>query len=160
MHVLLVAKDYRNKFSIEFINLVQERGLVVTWCNQLEVLAHQAVACFVTHCGWNSTLEALSLGVPMVTMPQLSDQPTNAKFVEELWQVGVKAKKNKEGIVTWDELEMCIKEFTAGETSEVIIKNATNWRKLVIRAVSLGGSSDKNIDEFVGKLVEGEGKKA
>ena len=44
IHILLVAKDYRNKFPIEFINLVQERGLVVPWCNQLEVLAHQAVA--------------------------------------------------------------------------------------------------------------------
>ena len=66
---------------------------------------------FVTHCGWNSTLEALSLGVPMVTMPQWSDQPTSVKFVEELWQVGVKAKKNKEGIVTRDELGMCIKEL-------------------------------------------------
>ena len=70
-----------------------------------------------------------------VTMPQLSDQPTNAKFVEELWQVGVKAKKNKERIVTWDELEMCIKEVTAGERSEEIVKYATKWRKFVIRAV-------------------------
>ncbi|KAM4115172.1 hypothetical protein ACJW30_04G128200 [Castanea mollissima] len=121
MHFLLVAKDSINKFPIEFINLAQERGLVVPWCNQLQVLAHQAVACF-------------------------SDQPTNAKFVEELWQVGVKAKKNKEGIVTRDELEMCIKGVTAGERSEEIIKKATNWRKLVIRAVSLGGSSDNNIE--------------
>ena len=160
MHFLLVAKDSINKFPIEFINSAQERGLVVPWCNQLQALAHQAVACFVTHCGWNSTLEALSLGVPMVAMPQWRDQPTNAKFVEELWQVGVKAKKNKEGIVTRDELEMCIKEVTAGERSEEIIKKAINWRKLVIRAVSLGGSSDNNINEFVGKLVKGEGKKA
>ena len=50
----------------------------------------------------------------------------NAKFMEELlWQVGVKAKKNKEGIVTWDELEMCIKEVTVGTRSEEIVKNAT-----------------------------------
>ncbi|XP_030940617.1 UDP-glycosyltransferase 74B1-like [Quercus lobata] len=155
MHFLLVAKDSISKFPIEFINSAQERGLVVPWCNQLQVLAHQAVACFVTHCGWNSTLEALSLGVPMVAMPQWSDQPTNAKFVEELWQVGVKAKKNKEGIVTRDELGMCIKGVTAGERSEEITKNATKWRELVIRAVSLDGSSDKNIEEFVGKLVKG-----
>uniref|UniRef100_A0A2N9GEW7 Glycosyltransferase n=1 Tax=Fagus sylvatica TaxID=28930 RepID=A0A2N9GEW7_FAGSY len=160
MHFLLVAKDSKNKLPMEFINSVKERGLVVPWCNQLEVLAHQSVACFVTHCGWNSTLEALSLGVPMVAMPQCCDQPTNAKFVEELWQVGIKAKKNKEGIVTRDELEMCIKEVTAGNKSEEIMKNATKWRKLVIRAVSLGGSSDKNIDEFVGKLVRGEGEQS
>ncbi|GMY24595.1 UDP-glycosyltransferase 74B1-like [Fagus crenata] len=160
MNFLLVAKDSKNKLPIEFINSVEERGLVVPWCNQLEVLAHRSVACFVTHCGWNSTLEALNLGVPMVAMPPWSDQPTNAKFVEELWQVGIKAKKNKEGIVTRDELEMCIKKVTAGNKSEQILKNATKWRKLVIRAVSLGGSSDKNVDEFVGKLVRGEGEQS
>ncbi|KAM3703818.1 hypothetical protein ACB094_04G129800 [Castanea mollissima] len=125
IYFLLVAKDSINKLPIKFINLALERGLVLPWCNQLEVLAHQVVACFVTHCGWNSTLEALSLGVPMVAMPQWSDQPTEAKFVEELWQVGVKAKKNKEGLVTRDELEMCIKEVTVGERSEGIVKNAT-----------------------------------
>ncbi|XP_030937214.1 UDP-glycosyltransferase 74E2-like [Quercus lobata] len=160
IYFLLVAKDSINKLLIEFINSAEERGLVVPWCNQLEVLAHQVVACFVTHCGWNSTLEALSLGVPMVAMPQWSDQPTNAKFVEELWQVGVKAKKNKEGLVTRDELEMCIKEVTVGERSEEIVKNATLMEKACNRAVSIGGSSDKNINEFVGKLMRGDGKKA
>lgn len=159
MNFLLVAKDSRNKLSIETVNSVEERGLVVPWCNQLEVLAHPAVGCFVTHCGWNSTMEALSLGVPMVALPQWSDQPTNAKFIEELWQVGVKAKKSKEGIVTRDELEICIREVMAGKKGEEIMMNATKWRKLIIGAVSLGGSSDKNIDDFVGKLVEGEGKK-
>ena len=74
--------------------------------------------------------------------------------------MGIKAKKNKEGIVTRDELEMCIKEVTVGKKSEEIMKNATKWRKLVIRAVSLGGSSDKNIDEFVSKLVRGEGEQS
>ena len=44
MHFLLVAKDSRNKLLIKFLNSVQERGLVVSWCNQLEVLAHQAMA--------------------------------------------------------------------------------------------------------------------
>lgn len=160
MHFLLVAKDSRDKMPIEFISSVEERGMVVAWCNQLEVLAHPAVGCFVTHCGWNSTLEALSLGVPMVALPQWSDQPTNAKFIEELWQVGVRAKKNEEGVVMRDELEMCIRKVTAGEKSEEIMKNATKWRELAITTVSPGGSSDKNIDVFVGKLVKGDGKEA
>ncbi|KAG2675795.1 hypothetical protein I3760_12G023100 [Carya illinoinensis] len=162
VHFLLVAKDSRDKFPSGFLNSVQGRGLIVPWCNQLEVLAHPAVGCFVTHCGWNSTLEALSIGVPMVALPQWSDQPTNAMFVEELWWVGVKAKKNKEGIVSRDELEMCIMEVMVGTKSEEIKENASKWRKLAIRAVSSGGSSDKNINEFVGKLMKekGVGKKA
>ncbi|CAJ1779664.1 unnamed protein product [Sphenostylis stenocarpa] len=68
-----------------------EKGLVVPWCSQLKVLAHEAVGCFVTHCGWNSTLEALCLGVPMVAMPQEADQSTNAKHIEDVWKVGTKA---------------------------------------------------------------------
>lgn len=65
-----------------------EKGLVVAWSPQLEVLANDAVGCFIRHCGWNSTLEALSLGVPMVAIPQWSDQTTNAKYVMDVWKIG------------------------------------------------------------------------
>uniref|UniRef100_A0A6N2MPJ9 Anthocyanidin 3-O-glucosyltransferase n=1 Tax=Salix viminalis TaxID=40686 RepID=A0A6N2MPJ9_SALVM len=67
-----------------------DTGLIIKWCPQLQVLAHISVGCFVTHCGWNSTLievyitEALSLGVPMVAMPQWTDQPTNAKYITDV----------------------------------------------------------------------------
>lgn len=64
--------------------------LIVRWAPQLEVLAHPAVRCFVTHCGWNSTLEALCMGMPTVGIPQWADQPTNAKYVEDVWRVGVR----------------------------------------------------------------------
>uniref|UniRef100_A0A3N7F902 Anthocyanidin 3-O-glucosyltransferase n=1 Tax=Populus trichocarpa TaxID=3694 RepID=A0A3N7F902_POPTR len=49
----------------------------------------------MTHCGWNSTLEALSLGVPMVAMPQWTDQPTNAKYITDVWHVGVRVNVNE-----------------------------------------------------------------
>ncbi|KAH9618178.1 hypothetical protein KSS87_003927 [Heliosperma pusillum] len=80
------------KLPINFIDNVVDKGLIVTWTEQLEVLANEAIGCFFTHCGWNSTLEALALGVPMIGMPQWTDQPTDAKLVEDVWKVGVTCK--------------------------------------------------------------------
>ncbi|KAM5570551.1 UDP-glycosyltransferase 74B1-like [Rosa sericea] len=151
-HFLWVVKESENKLPDEFLNAIGETGLVVTWCNQLEVLAHPAVGCFITHCGWNSTLEGLSLGMPMVGVPQWSDQPTNAKFVEELWGVGVRVKKNEEGLVTKDELEMCIREVMVGERSDQMKRNAMKWSEAAKRAVSVSGKSDENINDFIRKL--------
>ncbi|XP_057950741.1 UDP-glycosyltransferase 74B1-like [Malania oleifera] len=150
----VVKESERGKLPVKFVGSIGGMGLVVTWCDQLKVLAHQAVGCFITHCGWNSTLEGLSLGVPMVGMPQRVDQPTNAKFVE-VWNVGMRAKRDEEGIVSREELEMCIREVMDGERSEDIKRNAFNWRELAMRAVSTGGSSDNIINKFVEVLREG-----
>ncbi|KAI4354080.1 hypothetical protein L6164_002980 [Bauhinia variegata] len=68
-----------------------EKGLIVPWCPQLQVLAHEAVGCFVTHCRWNSTIEALSLGVPIVAIPQWTDQTTKAKYIMDVLKMGLRA---------------------------------------------------------------------
>ncbi|XVE80833.1 hypothetical protein DITRI_Ditri15bG0012100 [Diplodiscus trichospermus] len=107
------------------------------------------VDCFMTHCGWNSTLEALSLGVPMIAMPQWSDQPTNAKLVADVWQVGISVCKDENGVIRKEEIERCIREIMEGEKSVEVRKNSEKWKKLARDAVDEGGSSDKNIDEFV-----------
>ncbi|XP_077225505.1 UDP-glycosyltransferase 74F2-like [Tasmannia lanceolata] len=141
-----------NKLPNKFVEETREKGLVVNWCPQLEVLAHKAVGCFLTHCGWNSTLEALSLGVPLVAMPQWTDQPTNAKYVEEVWRVGVRAKLDEKGIVKREEVELSIKEVMEGENREEFKRYASKWRELAIEAVDEGGSSDKKIAEFIAIL--------
>lgn len=99
-------------------------------------------------------MEGLSLGVPMVCVTQWSDQPTNAKFVEEVWKVGVRAEKDEEGIVRRKELEKCIREVMVGERSGEMKNNASKWRDLAKVAVRLGGSSDTNVDQFVVKLLD------
>ncbi|XP_052167340.1 UDP-glucosyltransferase UGT13248-like [Oryza glaberrima] len=130
----------------------QERGLIVTWCPQLEVLAHPAVGCFVTHCGWNSTTEGLSAGVPMVAVPQWSDQTMNAKYIEDVWRVGVRVRPDGEGVVRKEELERCVREVMEGERSKEFMENANGWKEKARNAMCEGGSSDKNIVEFIAKI--------
>ncbi|KAK9138979.1 hypothetical protein Sjap_009573 [Stephania japonica] len=129
------------------------RGLIVTWCPQLEVLAHRAVGGFLTHCGWNSTLEALALQVPMVAMPQWTDQMTNAKFVQDVWKVGIRTTANDKGIVGREEIERCVVEVMEGERRVEIKKSLAQWNALAKEAVNEGGSSDKNIQAFAARLL-------
>ncbi|KAM3750069.1 hypothetical protein ACB098_04G009700 [Castanea mollissima] len=147
----VVRETETKKLPTNFIEETTGRGLVVTWCPQLEVLSHKAVGCFVTHCGWNSTLEALSLGVPLVAMPQWNDQTTNSKFVMDVWKIGIRVKVDDNGMVTREEIELCINEVM-GEKKEEMKRIAIKWKKLAIEALDEGGSSDKNIDEFVEKI--------
>ncbi|CAK7349213.1 unnamed protein product, partial [Dovyalis caffra] len=138
-----LSKDFAEESS---------KGLVVRWCSQLEVLAHEAVGCFVTHCGWNSSLEALSLGVPMVAMPNRTDQSTNAKYITDVWKMGIKAPVDEKGIARREIIESCLTEILEGEKGKEIKSNACRWKELAKEAVNQGGSSDTNIDEFVATL--------
>ncbi|QCE11099.1 pathogen-inducible salicylic acid glucosyltransferase [Vigna unguiculata] len=128
-----------------------EKGLVVRWCSQLRVLAHEAVGCFVTHCGWNSTLEALCLGVPMIAMPQEADQSTNAKHIEDVWKVGIRASVDGKH-VTREVLKHCIREVMDSERGKEMKRNAMQWKTLASSAVGEGGSSRTNISDFLNTL--------
>ncbi|XP_028094405.1 crocetin glucosyltransferase, chloroplastic-like [Camellia sinensis] len=87
---------------------LKKRGIIVSWRSQVEVLSHPSVGCFVAHCGWNSSAESLVFGIPVVCLPQFSDQPTNAKLLEDEYKTGVRATKNEEGAVEADEIKRCI----------------------------------------------------
>ena len=152
-YFLWVVRDAEEKkLPNNFLQETAEKGLVVSWCPQLEVLAHKAIGCFMTHCGWNSTLEALSLGVPMIAMPQWSDQTTNAKNIMDVWKVGIRVKVDEKGIGTKEEIELCIREVIEGERGKEMKRNSMKWKELTKEAVNEDGSSDKNIEEFVTKL--------
>ena len=148
----VVRESECKKLPSNFLQEIVEKGLVVSWCPQLEVLAHKAIGCFMTHCGWNSTLEALSLGVPMIAMPQWMDQTTNAKYIMDVWKVGVRIKVDEKGIVTKEEIELCIREVIGGDRGKEMKRNLMKWMELAKEAVDKDGSSDKNIDEFVAKI--------
>jgi len=137
-----------------FLEETSERGKVVKWSPQEEVLAHPSLVCFITHCGWNSSIEALSLGVPMLTFPAWGDQVTNAKFLVDVFGVGIRLGysmiENK--FVTRDEVKKCLLEATIGEKAEDLKQNAIKWKKMAEEAVAIGGSSDRNLDEFLEEI--------
>ncbi|KAI9111228.1 hypothetical protein K1719_017839 [Acacia pycnantha] len=149
----VVKESEMPKLPKDFLDISQGKGLVVTWCTQLQVLNHEAVGCFLTHCGWNSTVEAVSLGVPMVAVPQWTDQPTDAKYIKDVWKIGVKAEADEKGLVRRETVKKCIEEVMHGERGKEMKMNALKLKTLALKACDEGGSSDKNIDDFVASLA-------
>ncbi|KAK6161664.1 hypothetical protein DH2020_005045 [Rehmannia glutinosa] len=135
---------------------LEKQGMIVPWCSQVEVLSHKAVGCFVTHCGWNSSMEGLASGVPMVLFPLWSDQGTNAKLMEEDGKIGVRVAANGDGIVEGDEIVRCLENVMGeGEKGVELRSKAKEWKNLAKEAVMEGGSSDVNLRVFLDHVVGG-----
>ncbi|KAF7112595.1 hypothetical protein RHSIM_Rhsim01G0136400 [Rhododendron simsii] len=132
---------------------LEQLGMIVPWCSQVEVLSHPSLGCFVSHCGWNSSLESLVSGVPVVAFPLWSDQGTNAKLIKDVWQTGVRVTANKEGLVEGEEIKRCIEiVMGGGDRAEEMRRNARKWRDLARVAAKEGGSSDTNLKNFLNEV--------
>ncbi|KAF7006099.1 hypothetical protein CFC21_021165 [Triticum aestivum] len=149
----VVRSNEVHKLSEEVKAKCEKNGLIVSWCPQLEVLAHKAIGCFVTHCGWNLTLEAVVCGVPIVGIPHWADQPTIAKYVESAWDMGVRVRKSETGFLRSEEVGRCIREVMDGERKNEYKRNATKLMQKAKEAMREGGSSDKHIAEFAAKYL-------
>jgi len=149
----VVRPNEAQKLPGDLHDKCSEKGLIVSWCPQLEVLAHKATGCFLTHCGWNSTTEAIVAGVPVVAMPQSADQMTIAKYVESAWGIGVRIRLDDKGALSRGEVERCIREVMDGERKGEYRRNVEKWMDKAKAAMQEGGSSDKNIAEFAAKYL-------
>ncbi|KAL0413837.1 UNVERIFIED_CONTAM: UDP-glycosyltransferase 86A2 [Sesamum radiatum] len=89
LHSDIIGWNRNDAFPDGFEDIVKDKGLIVPWCNQNMVLSSPATGGFLTHCGWNSVLESIWYGVPMICYPFLVDQPTNRKLVVDDWKIGV-----------------------------------------------------------------------
>ncbi|KAI3806296.1 hypothetical protein L1987_22195 [Smallanthus sonchifolius] len=147
---LWVVRDSEQVGRLSKTEQLQKQGMIVNWCFQVAVLNNRSIGCFVTHCGWNSTVEALAAGVPLVVFPQWSDQPTNAKMVEDVWKTGVRVKRReRDEVVEGREIYRCVEMVMARDDSGEIRRNAHKWQDLATEALNNGGSSTINLQAFL-----------
>jgi UDP:flavonoid glycosyltransferase YjiC (YdhE family) len=97
-----------------------DAGRIVPWTDQLRVLCHPSVGVFFTHCGMNSTLEAVYAGVPMLTLPIAFDQPTNSRLVAEVWKtgVGLRDMAQADGVVGREEIAAAVERLIRPDAAE------------------------------------------
>lgn len=143
----------QNKIAIDLLPKYAT-GKVVQWSPQEQVLAHPSVACFVTHCGWNSTMESLTSGMPVVAFPQWGDQVTDAVYLVDVFKTGVRMCRGEaeNRVIPREEVEKCLLEAISGPKAEEMKKNALKWKEVAEAAVAEGGSSDRNLQEFVDEV--------
>ncbi|PON87604.1 UDP-glucuronosyl/UDP-glucosyltransferase [Trema orientale] len=125
----------------ELAEATRERGYMVGWAPQEEVLAHPAVGGFLTHSGWNSTLESIVAGVPMICWPYFADQNINSRFVSEVWKIGLDMKDVCDRKV----VEKMVSDLMV-ERREEIEKSTAEMARLAKKSVNEGGSSYCNLE--------------
>lgn len=128
-----------------FDRAVEGRGKVIPWAPQQEVLAHSAVGGFWTHNGWNSTLESISEGLPMICMPQFADQMMNTRYVEAAWGVGFEL----EGELERNKIDEAIRNLMQGSRGEEMRERARQLKKKVSSCLESGGSSVLAINKLI-----------
>ncbi|XP_057981754.1 7-deoxyloganetic acid glucosyl transferase-like [Malania oleifera] len=131
----------------ELLEGTQERGYMVGWAPQDEVLGHAAVGGFLTHSGWNSTLESLVVGVPMICWSYFADQQVNSRFVSEVWKLGLDMKDTCDRVIV-DKLVRDLMEVRRDE----FVRSADEMARLARSCLAEGGSSYCNLNRLIEDL--------
>ncbi|KAK1428857.1 hypothetical protein QVD17_17697 [Tagetes erecta] len=139
-----------------FEKRVEGKGLVVRdWAPQLEVLAHIATGGFMSHCGWNSSMESITMGVPIAAWPMHSDQPRNATLITDVLKIGVNVGDwGRDGeVVTSLVIEETIRKLMDCDEGHEMRKRAKKIGEDVRRSVEEGGVTRMEIDAFVAYIT-------
>ncbi|KAK8537614.1 hypothetical protein V6N13_096572 [Hibiscus sabdariffa] len=134
------------RFPDRFHDRVSERAKIVEWAPQETVLAHPSVSCFVSHCGWNSTMEGLAMGVPFLCWPYIADQFSNKKYICDVLKTGLELSRDENGITSRHEISSKINKLIS---SDVIKAKALHVKDIVRKSSIEGGSSFNNFNNFI-----------
>ncbi|XP_065858827.1 UDP-glycosyltransferase 83A1-like [Euphorbia lathyris] len=135
-----------NVYPQGFEERVGNQGKIVEWAPQQKVLSHPSVGCFLSHCGWNSTLEGVANGVPFLCWPYFADQPVNASYICDLWKVGLDFERDEFGTINRDEIKKKVEEVLSDEKIKVRAKEV---KGMALKSVGENGHSNKILSDFV-----------
>ncbi|KAJ0973905.1 hypothetical protein J5N97_015870 [Dioscorea zingiberensis] len=149
----VVRPDITGKAIIDLLKGFKDRigdmGMVVQWSPQQEVLAHSAVSCFMSHCGWNSTLEGVSNGVPFLCWPYFGDQHLNQTCICDVWKTGLKMIPDENNMITKGQIRDKVEELLGdGEMK----KRALAMKEIATKGIEKGGSSFENFNTFISAM--------
>ena len=132
-----------------FLARTQDKGLVVPmWAPQVEVLSHPSVGGFLTHCGWNSTMESIINGVPMIAWPLYSEQKMNAAMLTEEIGASIRAKAvESDGLVGREEIKSMVRRILVDSEGQNIRARIKELKNSAAKALTEGGSSYNSLSQ-------------
>ncbi|KAL2466034.1 UDP-glycosyltransferase 73C3 [Abeliophyllum distichum] len=137
---------------------VEERGIIVRdWAPQLEILGHQSTGGFMSHCGWNSCTESITMGVPIAAWPMHSDQPRNAVLITKVLKIGLEVRDwaCRDEVVSAIAVEKAVKRLMDSEEGEEVRHRAAELGDAVKKSVMEGGatSTRNEMDSFIAHIT-------
>ncbi|KAK5795534.1 7-deoxyloganetic acid glucosyl transferase-like [Gossypium arboreum] len=141
----VIGKDGEGEdVVVELMEKSKDQGYIVNWAPQEAVLNHPTVGGFFTHNGWNSTLESIVAGVPMICWPYFADQQVNSRVVSEVWKIGLDMKDVCDKKI----VEKMVKDVMVDQKEE-FVQSAAETAKVTNQSVNVGGSSYSNLDHLI-----------
>lgn len=129
-----------------FLERTSEMGKIVAWAPQVQILGHESVGVFLNHCGWNSVMESITAGVPIIVRPFFGDHQLNTWMVEKVWKIGVRIEG---GCFTKDSTVRALDLVLKQEQGKKLKDQIVFYEKLAFQAVEPNGSSTMNFESLV-----------
>lgn len=138
-------------FPDGFEDKMKDKGLIIPWCNQIQVLSNPCIGGFLTHCGWNSIQESIWCQVPMICYPLSYDQPPNRKLLVDVWKIGINLSDDGVSINRAGVSEN-VRKLMSASASKGLRTEVRKMKDILRNAIENGGSSDINFQQFIKEL--------
>jgi hypothetical protein len=136
-----------------FLERTKHQGLVVKpWAPQVEVLRHRATIAFMTHCGWNSTLEGITAGLPLLCWPLYAEQRMNKVFIVDEMKLGVEMRGYNEEMVKAKEVETKVRWVVESEDGQALKERVVAMKDKATESLKEGGSSHADFVKFLDNM--------